>query len=107
MFFFSAPQPPLLTPGTVPPARPGLVFFGRGFFLCRSQLFIAPFVIFRRDDNSATGNDKQEVEANRFGAALLMPATLLQKEIKKHGLDLDDEDALSFLAKRFRSAQPQ
>jgi len=68
----------------------------------RSQLFIDPFVIFRRDDNSATGNDKQEVEANRFGAALLMPATLVHKEIKKHALDLDDEDALGFLAKRFR-----
>jgi len=67
----------------------------------RSQLFIDPFLIFRRDDNSATGNDKEEVQANRFGAALLMPATLLRKEIKKHGLDLDDEDALSFLAKRF------
>ena len=37
-----------------------------------------------------------------FGAALLMPATLVRKEIKKHGLDLDDEDALVFLAKRFR-----
>jgi Zn-dependent peptidase ImmA (M78 family) len=68
----------------------------------RSQLFIDPFVIFRRDDNSATGNDKEEVEANRFGAALLMPATLVHKEIRKHGLDLDDEDALAFLAKRFR-----
>jgi Zn-dependent peptidase ImmA (M78 family) len=68
----------------------------------RSQLFIDPFVIFRRDDNSATGNDKEEVEANRFGASLLMPATLVLKEIKKHGLDLDDEDALTFLAKRFK-----
>jgi Zn-dependent peptidase ImmA (M78 family) len=31
-----------------------------------------------------------------------MPATLVHKEIKKHALDLDDEDALVFLAKRFR-----
>jgi len=68
----------------------------------RSQLFIDPFVIFRRDDNSTTGSDRQEIEANRFGAALLMPATLVLKEIKKHGLDLDDEDALAFLAKRFK-----
>lgn len=68
----------------------------------RSQLFIDPFVIFRRDDSSATGNDRQEIEANRFGAALLMPATLVRKEIKRHGLDLDDEDALAFLAKRFK-----
>jgi Zn-dependent peptidase ImmA (M78 family) len=35
-----------------------------------------------------TGNDKQEVEANRFGAALLMPGSLAGKEIRKHGLDL-------------------
>lgn len=68
----------------------------------RSQLFIDPFVIFRRDNNSSTGNDNQEIEANRFGAALLMPSTLVLKEIKKHVLDLDDEDALAFLAKRFR-----
>jgi Zn-dependent peptidase ImmA (M78 family) len=68
----------------------------------RSQLFIDPFVIFRRDDNSSTGNDKEEREANRFGAALLMPLTLVHKEIKKHALDLDDEDALAFLARRFR-----
>jgi Zn-dependent peptidase ImmA (M78 family) len=68
----------------------------------RSQLFIDPYVIFRRDDNSATGSDRQEVEANRFGAALLMPATLVLKEIKRHDLDLDDEDALTFLAKRFK-----
>lgn len=68
----------------------------------RSQLFIDPFVIFRRDDNSRAGNDREEVEANRLGAALLMPAGLLRKEIRKHGLDLDDEDALGFLAKRFR-----
>jgi Zn-dependent peptidase ImmA (M78 family) len=68
----------------------------------RSQLFIDPFVIFRRDHNSTTGNDREEIEANQFGAALLMPATLVLKEIKKNGLDLDDDDALSFLAKRFR-----
>ena len=68
----------------------------------RSQLFIDPFVIFRRDDNSSTGNDREEVEANRFAAALLMPSTLVLKEIKKQDLDLDDEDALAFLAKRFR-----
>lgn len=68
----------------------------------RSQLFIDPFVIFRRDDNSGTGNDREEVQANQFGAAILMPSTLVLKEIKKHGLDLDDEDALALLARRFR-----
>jgi Zn-dependent peptidase ImmA (M78 family) len=53
-------------------------------------------------NRKSTGNDKHEVEANRFGAALLMPASLVGKEIRKQGLDLDDEDAQVFLAKRFR-----
>jgi Zn-dependent peptidase ImmA (M78 family) len=67
----------------------------------RSQLFIDRYV-FRRDENSATGSDHEEVEANRFGAALLMPAAFVRKEIRKHELDLDDEEALTFLARRFQ-----
>lgn len=68
----------------------------------KSQLFIDRSVTFRRDQNSATGDDRHEVEANQLGAALLMPRELVQQEIKKHDLDLDDEDAISFLAKRFQ-----
>jgi Zn-dependent peptidase ImmA (M78 family) len=68
----------------------------------RSQLFIDRSVTFRRDENSATGDDRHEVEANQLGAALLMPRDLVQQEIRKHDLDLDDEDAISFLAKRFQ-----
>ena len=67
----------------------------------RSQLFIDRYVAFRRDDHSSTGSDREEVEANRFGAALLMPENLVREEIRKHDLDLDDEDALIQLAKRF------
>lgn len=66
----------------------------------KSQLFIDRFV-FRRDENSSTGKDREEVEANRFGAALLMPASLVRKEIRRHELDLDDSDAIDFLAGRF------
>jgi len=67
----------------------------------QSQLFIDRYVAFRRDGNSSTGGDRTEVEANRFGAALLMPESLLREEIRRHDLDLDDEEALIFLAKRF------
>jgi len=66
----------------------------------RSRLFIDRFVAFR-DDESSAGNDWEEVEANAFGAALLMPARLVREEIKKHNLDLDDEDDLNSLAKQF------
>jgi hypothetical protein len=33
---------------------------------------------------------------------LLMPQRLVQQEIRNNELDLDDEDAISFLAKRFQ-----
>ena|SRR5438874_4623686 len=68
----------------------------------RSQLFIDRYVVFRRDDHSSEGSDQEEVEANRFGAALLMPESLVRKEIRKHELDLDDDEAVSSLAKRFQ-----
>jgi Zn-dependent peptidase ImmA (M78 family) len=40
--------------------------------------------------------------ANLFGAALLVPASLVRTGIRKHDLDLDDEEALTYLAKRFQ-----
>lgn len=66
----------------------------------RSRLFIDRYVAFR-DDESSAGDDWEEVEANAFGAALLMPARLLREEMRKHNLDLDDEDDLTALARRF------
>ena len=66
----------------------------------QSHLFIDKS-IFRRDDESSTGNDHEEVDANKFAAALLMPEELVRNEIKKHGFDLDDENDVSNLAKRF------
>src|ERR1700745_2114503 len=58
----------------------------------KAQLFIARHVTFRRDENSATGVDRDEVEANQLGAALLMPRGLVQQEIQRHDLNLDDEE---------------
>ena len=66
----------------------------------KSQLFIDRFV-FRRDENSSTGNDREEVEANRFAAALLMPETFVRKVIERFDFDLDDSEAIDSLAKRF------
>jgi Zn-dependent peptidase ImmA (M78 family) len=67
----------------------------------KSQLFIDGSVTFRRDENSANGDDNEEVEANKLGAALLMPKGLVQQEVRKHDLDLDDEEAISLLSRRF------
>ena len=67
----------------------------------KSQLFIDRHLTFRRDGYSSGGVDFEEVEANQFGAALLMPRSHVRQEIKKSDLDLDDEEAITFLAKRF------
>lgn len=68
----------------------------------KAQLFIDRHVAFRRDEKSATGVDREEVEANQLGAALLMPKSLVQQEIKRQDLNLDDEEAINLLAKRFQ-----
>jgi Zn-dependent peptidase ImmA (M78 family) len=68
----------------------------------KPQLFIDRYVAFRRDATSSTGADRDEVEANQLGAALLMPRRLVHQEISNNELNLDDEDAISFLAKRFQ-----
>jgi len=66
-----------------------------------SKLFLDRYLVYRRDDQSSHGNDQEEIEANAFAAALLMPERLVREEIKKNDLDLDDEDDLSVLATRF------
>lgn len=62
------------------------------------------FVAFR-DGRSSTGEDKQEREANAFAAALLMPETILRREIEKRYFDLADETALRDLAELFQVSQ--
>src|SRR5438132_329346 len=49
-----------------------------------SDLFIdTHYIVYRRDAQSSTGENRREIEANRFAAALLMPTTLLKTEIQK------------------------
>jgi Zn-dependent peptidase ImmA (M78 family) len=70
-----------------------------------SKLFV-DYIAYRRDDlrpteSNQTGADKQEVEANAFAAALLMPEKLVRREIEKHNFDLEDDKDLNALAKLF------
>ena len=68
-----------------------------------SDLFLdKQYLVALRDDRSSTGENKWEIEANAFAAALLMPEGLLLEEIRKHHFDLaTDGRILSDLAKRF------
>lgn len=65
------------------------------------RLFIDKSVAFHRNDDSSTGSDNEEIEANVFAASLLMPESLVRREIEQRRLDLDDEDDIDALAKSF------
>ena len=79
-----------------------------GHFILHSRtqpLFVdkSPRVLFR-NSMSSTGEDKMEVEANAFAAALLMPRELIEDQIKKGPNDVID--AISYLSKKFGVSDP-
>jgi Zn-dependent peptidase ImmA (M78 family) len=57
----------------------------------KTQVFIDRLVrVDFRDDRSSTATDQQEIQANAFAAALLMPAQFVMSEIAKRGVGVDD-----------------
>ena len=58
--------------------------------------------IFNRDRISAEGTDPNEIEANAFAAELLMPDAHLAAQIGATGIDLDDDNAVDALARKFK-----
>ena len=78
-----------------------------GHFILHSKeqpIFIdkTPSVMFR-NNSSSTGEDFKEREANAFAASLLMPRTLIEKEILNAPNDIDD--AIQHLADMFKVSQ--
>lgn len=63
------------------------------------------FQILRRDNNSATGSERIEIQANQFAAALTMPEELLRQAIGPHPIDIDDTQFLKALAQQFRVSE--
>lgn len=67
-----------------------------------SELFIdKKYSAIFRDTRSSSGEDRMEIQANLFAAAILMPSTLLEEEIEKNEIDLGNDYALESLAQRF------
>jgi len=62
--------------------------------------------VYMRNEDSATGEIKQEREANAFAAAILMPEDMVYTELRKHQFDLNDEEALQKLADLFKVSLP-
>jgi Zn-dependent peptidase ImmA (M78 family) len=49
--------------------------------------------------------DPTEIEANTFAAELLMPTDLLVAALGGRSVDLEDDEAIASLAKRFRVSE--
>lgn len=60
------------------------------------------FQMLMRNSVSAAGVDEIEIEANLFAAELLMPESLLAEALGNEAFDIDDEDAVTSLAKKFK-----
>ena len=65
------------------------------------NLFVDSTLTFYRDERSSEGTYEQEVEANAFAAALLMPEDLVHECVQNEHLDLHDPAAVGRLAARF------
>lgn len=64
------------------------------------RVFVDRSPVFFRDGESSEGTSQQEIEANSFAAALLMPETELRKLLNDHPIDAFDEMSVRRLAAR-------
>lgn len=55
-----------------------------------------------RNAVSSQASDREEIEANRFAAELLMPYDFLMKDVKDGYIDIEDEEEIEELAKKYR-----
>ncbi len=55
-----------------------------------------------RDLESGSGTKKEEMDANAFAAALLMPAAWVEAAYQKKPFDLTEDDSLGKLANKFK-----
>jgi Zn-dependent peptidase ImmA (M78 family) len=60
------------------------------------------FQVLLRDDVSSRGIDDREIEANAFASELLMPSELIAGAVGERGLDIEDDEGIEVLAKKFR-----
>lgn len=66
----------------------------------KQDVFVDRAHVYYRNKRSATGEEKMEIEANGFAAALLMPTKLLQKDLEDTHGTITDRD-ISNLANRY------
>jgi Zn-dependent peptidase ImmA (M78 family) len=63
-------------------------------------------VVFLRNERSSNASDRREMEANAFAAELLMPSSMIRKDLGQITLDYEDDQVIRGLADRYKvSAQ--
>lgn len=60
------------------------------------------FPALMRDATSAKGDERIEIEANQFAAELLMPKTMVERELAGKQFDMEDDASFEEIAKKFR-----
>lgn len=65
-------------------------------------LFVDETMVYFRDSVSSRATDQREIQANTFGASLLMPRALLHHDLSGKRLDVNDDNAIRRLARRYQ-----
>jgi len=69
----------------------------------KAGVHVDRLVVRLRSSASSTGEEREEVEANRFAAELLVPRNFLERDLKDFSLnDLSDDRGMQQLAKRYQ-----
>lgn len=56
----------------------------------------------RRDELSSLAVDIAEIEANAFSAELLMPTQMIERDLRKYGVDPEDDELIHDLASKYQ-----
>jgi Zn-dependent peptidase ImmA (M78 family) len=60
------------------------------------------FKVLYRDELASQGVDPWEIEANAFASELLVPESFLRDLMDASGFDIEDDDKIELLARKFR-----
>ncbi len=60
------------------------------------------YLVHFRDRKSGSGTKQEEMAANAFAAALLMPSKWVREAFKQHPFDLTEDEGLEKLARKFK-----
>jgi Zn-dependent peptidase ImmA (M78 family) len=58
-----------------------------------------------RNDRSSMAIDEKEIEANQFAAELIMPAVFLDKDVRRLPDDIEAEEAVARLARKYQVSE--